>query len=76
MIKIQKEGHTIICSDATYNTMYKRLGYEVVNEAKEKKVEVPKVEKKLEDEITDIPVVETEVVEKSASKSKIGKNKK
>ena len=76
MIKIQKGGHTIICSNETYNTMYKRLGYEEVNDKKEKKVEIPKVEKKLEDEITDIPVVETEVVEKPTSKSKIGKNKK
>ena len=74
MVKIQKEGHTIICSNETYNTMYKRLGYTIVNEAKEKKVEMPKTEKKLEDEITDIPVVEIKT--EKVLKSKIGKNKK
>ena len=76
MIKIQKEGHTMMCSNETYNTMYKRLGYEIVKQSKEIKVEMPKIEKKLEDEITDIPVVEIEVEQKTTSKSKIGKNKK
>lgn len=32
MIKIEKDGHSIVCSNSTYNTMYKRLGYTIVNE--------------------------------------------
>ena len=76
MIKISKEGHTIICSNGAYQSMYKRLGYEIVNDTKVQKVqETKEVKVKLEDEITDIPVVEVEV-EKPTTKSKIGKNKK
>lgn len=78
MITIKKDGETVVCSKGTYESMFKRLGYEIVNESKkneiqkEQKVETQKIENKLENEIADIPVIEESVF----SKSKIGKNKK
>lgn len=42
MITIIKEGNKIVCSNGTYETMYKRLGYEILEE--NKKTEVKKVE--------------------------------
>ena len=42
MITIIKEGNKIVCSNDTYETMYKRLGYEIL--AENKKTEVKKTE--------------------------------
>lgn len=36
MITIVKDGVKILCSKNTYESMYKRLGYEVLNETKPK----------------------------------------
>ena len=42
MITIIKEGNKIVCSNSTYETMYKRLGYEILEG--NKKTEVKKTE--------------------------------
>lgn len=39
MITIVKDGEKIRCSQNTYDTMYKRLGYEILVENKKAKVE-------------------------------------
>ena len=39
MITIIKDGEKIRCSQNTYDSMYKRLGYKILNEIKETKVE-------------------------------------
>ena len=56
MITIVKEGHTIKCSNNTYKSMYKRLGYEIVENSK---VEQPKIVEKTKEIIVEdeIPVV-------------------
>lgn len=72
MIKIQKDGHSIVCSNASYNTMYKRLGYTIVVEQKEVQP-TKKVEKK-EEKTLEIPVIEIKA-EKEV-KTKTTKNKK
>lgn len=68
MIKIEKDGHSIVCSNSTYNTMYKRLGYTIVNE-NQKVQPVKKVEPKQE-EIVEIPVIETKVEKEVKTKNK------
>lgn len=68
MIKIEKDGHSIVCSNSTYNTMYKRLGYTIVNE-NQKEQPVKKVEAKQE-EIVEIPVIETKVEKEVKTKNK------
>lgn len=68
MIKIEKDGHSIICSNSTYNTMYKRLGYTIVNE-NQKVQPIKKVEQKQE-EIVEIPVIETKVERNIKAKNK------
>lgn len=68
MIKIEKDGHSIICSNSTYNTMYKRLGYTIVNE-NQKVQPVKKVEAKQE-EAVEIPVIETKVEKEVKTKNK------
>lgn len=68
MIKIEKDGHSIICSNSTYNTMYKRLGYTIVNE-NQKVQPIKKVEQKQE-EIVEIPVIETKVEKEVKTKNK------
>ena len=52
MITIIKDNNRLRCSQNTYDTMYKRLGYEILNEIKETKVE--KVEK--------IPLEKVEII--------------
>jgi len=68
MIKIEKDGHSMICSNSTYNTMYKRLGYTIVNE-NQKVQPVKKVEQKQE-EIIEIPVIETKVEKNTRARNK------
>ena len=68
MIKIEKDGHSIVCSNSTYNTMYKRLGYTIVNEKQEEQL-VKKIEAKQE-EIVEIPVIETKVEKEVKTKNK------
>lgn len=68
MIKIEKDGHSIICSNSTYNTMYKRLGYTIVNE-NQKVQPVKKNGTKQEEEI-EIPVIETKVEKEVKIKNK------
>ena len=55
MIKIEKDGHFIICSNNSYDTMYKRLGYKIVGENKTKEI---KQQEKQKVEIDEIPVIE------------------
>lgn len=38
-MKIQRDGNIIECSKNTFETMFKRLGYEIVVEKKEKTIE-------------------------------------
>ena len=73
MITIIKDGETIRCSENTYKTMFKRLGYEIAK-PKETKVEITKVDTRKEETIEEIPVIEIKK-EKNVSKSKVGKNK-
>lgn len=68
MIKIEKDGHSIVCSNSTYNTMYKRLGYTIVNE-NQKAQPVKKVEQKQE-EVVEIPVIETKIEKNAKIKNK------
>lgn len=68
MIKIEKDGHSIVCSNSTYNTMYKRLGYAIVNE-NQKAQPVKKVEQKQE-EVVEIPVIETKVEKNTKIRNK------
>ena len=68
MIKIEKDGHSIVCSNSTYNTMYKRLGYTIVNE-NQKAQPVKKVEQKQE-EVVEIPVIETKVEKNTKIRNK------
>lgn len=68
MIRIEKDGHSIVCSNSTYNTMYKRLGYTIVNE-NQKAQPVKKVEQKQE-EVVEIPVIETKVEKNTKIRNK------
>ena len=55
MITIIKEGNKIVCSNGTYETMYKRLGYKILEENKKtevKNLEDTKKEKIVIPEIT------------------------
>ncbi len=70
MVKIIKDGETILCSKSTYESMYKRLGYEIEkpNEVVKPKVEVSK--KETIEEVEEIPVVEVEVPKTSKRNKK------
>lgn len=50
MITIIKDGNKIRCSQNTYDIMYKRLGYEILNENKEPKVIKTEVVKEVAEE--------------------------
>ena len=71
MIKIEKDGHFIICSNNSYDTMYKRLGYKIVGENKTKEI---KQQEKQKTEINEIPVIEMK--QEKNNKDKNTKNKK
>ena len=76
MITIKKDDNTVICSKNTFETTYKRLGYEIVNPSK-KETKVEKTEK-VEDvkpEIEEIPVVEMKSEKKSEAKKGKSKSK-
>lgn len=47
-MKIKKDNITMECSKSTYESMFKRLGYTVIEEKKEKKVEEIVEEEKVE----------------------------
>lgn len=51
MITIIKEGQTLKCSKNTYDIMYKRMGYKIL-EPKEEKKEEPKEKSKIIEEKT------------------------
>ena len=68
MIKIEKDGHSIICSNSTYNTMYKRLGYTIVNE--NQKVQPVEKNETKQEETVEIPVIETKVEKEIKIKNK------
>ena len=63
MITIVKDGVKILCSKNTYESMYKRLGYEVLGEQK------PKVEFKKE-EIKEEPKEEIKKADEKKIKGK------
>lgn len=48
MITIIKDGNKMQCSQNTYDTMYKRLGYEILAPKKEKTKEQDKIVEKKE----------------------------
>ena len=65
MITIIKDGNKIRCSQNTYDTMYKRLGYEIFVE--KIKVEQPKEEiKKTIEKI----IVPEEIIKEKSTKSR------
>lgn len=71
MITITKDGNNITCSKNTFETIYKRMGYELVIPSKPTaKVEKPieKVVKKVEEKVEEIPVVEMKSEKKVVSK--------
>ena len=71
MITIKRDDDVITCSTNTFEIMYKRLGYEIVDTSKKidkKEIEVEKVE--------EIPVIETEIEKKETTKKTNTKSKK
>lgn len=80
MIKIIKDKDILSCSIKTYESMYKRLGYEILEDKKEAKVEV-KVEEikedKKENKVQDIIKEDKKVINNNDKKGKNrNKNKK
>jgi hypothetical protein len=58
MIKIVKDNHFVVCSQNSFDTMYKRLGYTVVNENQKPKDTQAKQIKIEEIKKNEIPVIE------------------
>lgn len=76
MIKIEKEGNVIICTEGTFNSMYKRLGYKKVENQKENKVKVSNTfETSKIPEIPDLFNEEEQPKISTISKKVVGKNK-
>lgn len=72
MIKIIKDNNIVTCSKNTFEIVYKRLGYEIV-ETEKKVIEKPKKEI-VEDTIPVIEIIE-EVEETKSSKTKTNTRK-
>ena len=70
MITIIKEGNKIKCSNGTYETMYKRLGYKILNENKPQVKETEGLEDTSKEKI--VMPKETSKVKSTRSKSKKG----
>lgn len=73
MITIKKDENTVVCSKNTFETIYKRLGYEIVNPSKKTTKDVKKeIVENIEVE-EEIPVVEIKNDKKTETKK--GKTK-
>lgn len=68
MITIVKDGNKMKCSQNTYDTMYKRLGYEILQET-------PKVEIKKEVHKEEPKEIKKEEIIKKTKEQKNTKNK-
>lgn len=75
MITIIKDGNKLRCSQNTYDIMYKRLGYEILNENKEPKVIKTEVVKDTAKDIVKDTVKEKVITPKQTSRVKGTKNK-
>lgn len=78
MIKIIKDKDILSCSIKTYESMYKRLGYEILEDKKETKVEVEEIkEDKKENKVQDIIKEDKKVINNNDKKGRNkNKNKK